>query len=322
VSTTDDDETTDEQLRLALWMISSPIDGISEDEDFWYLAHLFGISKRKPEFRAGYVFDLSPESRLYKHWFDFPDLGKKGWAIIFRRWDRGSNPQHPGVSESYRGWVPPEREKEADHWIAFLNQEIRARLRASGQTPKEPDPAQGAIPPPAPPGPVPVPPLLPPMDLSKLFPAGLERQRQKQRARAMIDTIAFDEGDEFAPDAPWGAERLTLSSGGAFTYERRHRGSTEGCRGTVDLAVVRRIEELIAAAGFPQIPEHRLPPGASAVTLTVMAPDVEPTSLTFHRYFAAKVPGYRELVDALAGLNAALRSKDPAQIRAAGLTLE
>jgi len=139
---------------------------------------------------------------------------------------------------------------------------------------------------------------------------------------SMIDTIAFEEGDEFAPDAPWGAERLTLSSGGAFTYERRHLGSTEGCRGTVDLAIVRRIEELIAAAGFPQIPDHRLPPGASAVTLTVMTPDVEPTSLTFDRYFAEKVPGYGDLVDVLAGLDAALRSKDPAQIRAAGLTLE
>lgn len=318
MSTLDDDLVTDEKLRLALWMISSPIDGLSEDEDGWHLA-LLEIHKRKPEYRTGYVCNLRPEARLYRRWFDFPDLEKRGWAIIFRGWDRDSDPQHPGAYETYRGWVPPEREKEADHWIAFLNQEIRARLRESGQTPKEPDPAQGAIPPPAPPGPVPVPPLLPPMQLSKLFPAGLERQRQKQRARA---TIAFDEGDEFAPDAPWGAERLTLSSGGAFTYERRHLGSTEGCRGTVDLAIVRRIEGLIAAAGFPQIPDHRLPPGASAVTLTVMTPDVEPTSLTFDRYFGEKVPGYRELVDALAGLNAALRSKDPAQIRAAGLTLE
>lgn len=179
MSKQDDELVTDERLRLGLWMLSTPIDGISDDEESWSLDHLFQISKRKPEFRTGYVSDLAPESRLYKRWFDFPDLGIKGWAIIFRRWDPGSNPRYPSGAESFRGWVPPEREKEADHWIAFLNLEIRARLREAGMVPIDPDPAHGAIPPPTPPGPVPVPPLLPPADVSKLFPAGSARQRKK-----------------------------------------------------------------------------------------------------------------------------------------------
>lgn len=185
------------------------------------------------------------------------------------------------------GWVPHERAHDAEEVVRFLNGELAAAWAYHSERDER----------------------------------AVDRERPP-RSVSIVETIAFDEGDEFAPDAPWGAERLTLSGGGAFKYERRHRGSTEGCRGTVDLAVIRRIEGLIAAAGFPQIPDHRLPPGASAVTLTVVAPGMEPTSLTFHRYFAARVPGYRDLVDALAGLNAALRSKDPAQIRAAGLTLE
>jgi hypothetical protein len=86
---------------------------------------------------------------MYKRWFDFPDLGKKGWAIILRVWDADSNPTYPGVYEKFPGWVPPEREEEADQWITFLNAEIRARIRESGREPITPDPAKGAVPPPA-----------------------------------------------------------------------------------------------------------------------------------------------------------------------------
>lgn len=168
----------DKKLRASLSIVrATPIGGFDEDADKWWL-DAFGIAKHEPRYDIGYSFALWPESRMYKRWFDFPDLGKKGWAIILRVWDAGSNDRNPGVYEKFPGWAPPEREKEADHWIAFLNQEIRARLRESGQTPKEPDPAHGAIPPPAPPGPVPVPPLHPSVPLSKLIPAGLARKRQ------------------------------------------------------------------------------------------------------------------------------------------------
>lgn len=170
----------DKQLRTSIAIVhASPIDGFDEDEQKWWL-NSFSIFKREPSYGAGYTFTLWPESRMYKRWFDFPDVGKKGWAIILRVWDVGSNDRHPGLLyEKFPGWVPPEREKEADHWIAFLNQEIRARLIESGQTPKTPDPAHGAIPPPAPLGPVPVPPLHPSVPLSKLIPAGLAAQRRK-----------------------------------------------------------------------------------------------------------------------------------------------
>lgn len=173
-----DDSVTDSVLRpIGDWDrgFLGPIEGFKEYPDEWFLGFV-GISKTRPEHRHGFGGHLFPESRFYKRWFDLPDLGRKGWLIIFRIWDRHSNPQHPGLYETFPGWVPPEREQEADHWIAFLNQEIRARLRESGQTPKEPEPDQGAIPPPPPRGPVPVPRLLTSVPPSKLLPAGLARQ--------------------------------------------------------------------------------------------------------------------------------------------------
>lgn len=36
-------------------------------------------SKHEARYDIGYSFALWPESRMYKRWFDFPDLGKKGW---------------------------------------------------------------------------------------------------------------------------------------------------------------------------------------------------------------------------------------------------
>ncbi len=142
------DYSDDEQLRRTLTIANcGAIDGFRETSDEWCL-DTFGIGKRRPYFRSGWSFDLFPESRFYRRWFDFPDLGAKGWAIILRVWDAGSPPNHADVYEKFPGWVPPERVQEADQWITFLNAEIRARLLDAGKTPTDPDPSQGAIPPP------------------------------------------------------------------------------------------------------------------------------------------------------------------------------
>jgi hypothetical protein len=174
---------TDESLRpsVAGDPLRHPLEGLEDRSDAWFLEYV-GIYKTRPEYKHGFGGYLFPASRFYKRQFDFPDLGKKGWLIVFRIWDRDTNPHHPGLYEVRCGWVPPERAQEADHWIAFLNQEIRARLRESGQTPKAPDPTQGAIPPPAPRGTVPVPRLIASVPPSKLFPAGLARQRNAAEA--------------------------------------------------------------------------------------------------------------------------------------------
>lgn len=144
------DLSDDNELRASLRTVrDTPLKGFSEDPYAWHLDS-FGIYKQKCAYNIGWAFALWPESRIYKRWFDFPDLGMKGWAIILRVWDADSNPKSPGVYEKFPGWVPPEREGEADQWITFLNAEIRDRIRESGREPVTPDPATGAIPPPAP----------------------------------------------------------------------------------------------------------------------------------------------------------------------------
>lgn len=93
---------------------------IKDAEYEWFLG-TFSVHKRLPQYRIGYSFDLAPESHLFRRWFERPDLGVKGWAIVFH----ARNP----AGEILVGWVPPERQDEADAWIEFLNSEIRDRLR-------------------------------------------------------------------------------------------------------------------------------------------------------------------------------------------------
>jgi hypothetical protein len=83
-----------------------------EEDDGWWRFRTFAIATFRPAYNNGWTFSLRPESRLYKRWFDFPDMGLRGWAIIF----------DPGYNDVlFPGWVPPEGEQEAERWIEFLN---------------------------------------------------------------------------------------------------------------------------------------------------------------------------------------------------------
>lgn len=114
---------TDDTIRLLL--DSKQIENLREDPDSWRLG-TFGILKRQPSFNNGWTFPLQATSRFYKRWFDLPDLGARGWVIIFRIFDPVGEPTEP--YEQFPGWVPPERGGDADRWIEFLNAQIRARL--------------------------------------------------------------------------------------------------------------------------------------------------------------------------------------------------
>ncbi len=116
------------------------------------------INRRWASFRSGYTYSLRPESHFYKRWFEFPDLGKRGWAIIFQAFDPAKAPEAVTLDEAQcddysdddnitrlnfinsgrraefiAGWVPPEDEAKADEWIAFLNAEIQARVREEAE---------------------------------------------------------------------------------------------------------------------------------------------------------------------------------------------
>ena len=122
---------TDDTLKSLLEVSrSSPLDGLKDYGDDLAL-YTFSISKHRPVYSNGWTFSLWPESCFYKRWFDFPEIGKMGWAIMFHI----VNPvgeeirtKWRGETEHFPGWVPPDRGPEADKWIAILNAEIAKRL--------------------------------------------------------------------------------------------------------------------------------------------------------------------------------------------------
>jgi len=128
---------TDDTIRLLLG--AKKLDGdFANLEDYkteWSLG-TFSISKLRPTYGIGWTLPLQPSSRLYKRWFEFNDLAVRGWAIIFRIADPVGPPT--GKFEVFVGWVPSDRERDADRWIAFLNAEIHDRLVAAGKTPQRP----------------------------------------------------------------------------------------------------------------------------------------------------------------------------------------
>lgn len=122
---------TDDNIRTLLGVSRSrPIAQLKETDDQWKL-DTFSILKYGAQFSNGWGHSLRPESRFYKRWFEFPDIGARGWAIIFRVFDPVGEPQ--AKYEYFPGWVPPEREAEADEWISFLNARIKDRLREAAE---------------------------------------------------------------------------------------------------------------------------------------------------------------------------------------------
>lgn len=107
-----------------------PLTELRESETQWHL-FTFSILKRDAAWNNGFSFGLLPGAHLYKRWFDAPDQGINGWAIIFRIAEPGQFPEGE-LHERMAGWVPPEREADADRWIAFLNERIREHLTSRG----------------------------------------------------------------------------------------------------------------------------------------------------------------------------------------------
>jgi hypothetical protein len=117
---------TDEALKILLaGSRKEPLEKLEETSGEWVLWTL-SISKHRPVYSDGWTHDLRPESRFYKRWFDFPDIGKCGWAIMLHVFDPVDDRNRK--CEQFPGWVPPERVAEADHWIELLNAEIRDRF--------------------------------------------------------------------------------------------------------------------------------------------------------------------------------------------------
>lgn len=122
---------TEDVIRVYMRGTEDPSPGIWETAIAWGLRSV-RIDKRHPKFSDGFERDLDPTSHFYKRWFELADIDKRGWAIVFQVAPPESTQRE--VAEYFCGWVPPERGDEADQWISFLNDQIKDRLRAAGET--------------------------------------------------------------------------------------------------------------------------------------------------------------------------------------------
>ena len=122
-------------------------------------------------------------------------------------------------------------------------------------------------------------------------------------------------GSEFAPDAPWGLEVLSVASGGAVRYENRDHGRRRVVGGAVSRSRAEHLFDLLAASSFPVIPKHRFPPGASIVRLSLRSGGQSQT-LDFDQYFAEELPGFGELLSECDSFARAIRTNDAATLQA------
>lgn len=98
--------------------------------------------------------------------------------------------------------------------------------------------------------------------------------------------LLFEDGSEFAPDAPWGRDRLFVGHDGALRYENLDHGRHRVVTGRLTGGHAERLFSLLAASGFPSIPAHRCPPGYGITSLTVFGP-AEQWSVSFDYYVSA-----------------------------------
>jgi len=80
--------------------------------------------------------------------------------------------------------------------------------------------------------------------------------------------FTYQAGSEFAPNDPFGQETLSFTAAGDFRYTRRKQGQVWQRQGQADPAVLASIEAGLSEAGFPVVPPHSIPPGASLITLS------------------------------------------------------
>lgn len=144
-----------------------------------------------------------------------------------------------------------------------------------------------------------------------------ELQARKTIAPAwlpMADILTFAQGSEFAPDAAWGRERISLSRNGDLAYERRERGTVAKAYGRVSSARVDALIATLASTTFPTMPQASFPPGGTVCKIIVGS--ANPVSMLIEYYAGLELPGYGDLLRQFGELAAALRDGDAEQLAA------
>lgn len=115
--------------------------------------------------------------------------------------------------------------------------------------------------------------------------------------------IEYSAGNPHNPGDPFGRTELVIEPDGTaqLTLIRGTAGHRITWRASIDLAVVTRIHDALATAGFPQVPPHPIPGGATMRELTVVTgTDRRAAMVAWHA--AQDLTGYAEafaLLDAI-----------------------
>lgn len=122
-------------------------------------------------------------------------------------------------------------------------------------------------------------------------------------------TLVFEMGGEFEPDAPWGSDRVQLTSTGRVVCENRDHGHALLVSGSIPPERAVRLFHLLDEVGFPNMPDHRLPPGGGIARLALIDRRGD-RSRYFNCYVLETLPGYDEVITSCMAIARALRTDD------------
>lgn len=114
---------------------------------------------------------------------------------------------------------------------------------------------------------------------------------------APITRIVYAAGNEHSPSNPWGRAELAIEASGAARLDQRQAGQHRAWTGTVDAGAVERLHTALLQAGFPTVPPHPVPGGATIRSLSVMRGDTSDSAMI--AWHSAKKIGYGEVFEIL-----------------------
>lgn len=135
------------------------------------------------------------------------------------------------------------------------------------------------------------------------------------------DSFVFQLGSEWAPDSPYGMDSLEVAPDGRFVYENRCRGNARSRVGWLSEDALDELAQALADSGFPDVPEHAIPPGAGPFVIIRRAEGDEQKAL-LDEYAAPRFPGYGLLVRRIDAWTKWLRGEATGGGRPEGLRLE
>jgi hypothetical protein len=179
-----------------------------------------------------------------------------------------------GRPSYFAGWLPIERATVASELVAQMNAQVQDRLEHSSQ--RE---SQGVA--------------------------------QEDLAEA-TEVLTYQQGHEYAPDAPWGSETISVTRTGDFEYERRRSGQVrQRLEGSIDTSLFSMLLSALSRTAFPRQPQTMFPPGASVCTIVTQPPF---QSAHVEYYDGLRLEGYGDLLRTMNSVCAAVRESNPEEL--------